>query len=361
MYEQKITTTMQALYQTLTQRKRPEDVAEMILEELAGNLTRQEVRILEKAAQGSLKKRFLKYTSMAQVFAQPVGAQKQVAKTVELFKLEQSPSVDANDPAAVEAFIREVAPIIHKTVGANHYLRDRLNKSQRESGGLDLSKRQYNKLFRQLRFLEKKLGKMVNEAHKSEYQQVSKHGLAHRISFEEFIKDRFSACFIAYYTARCNLRSEFTIAGQQRPYDEIADMLFRKATGQRMFLDRLLGKPVTDPSQPNYLAIAYVYPAPVVLAELTDAQKGELLGQWTSILQELAQFLGKIWKENTINRETMIVKRGNDSSTWNAMAGAWNKSRDAWINLVYAMGLEFVLDELCFGKALRLMAADVVA
>jgi hypothetical protein len=57
----------------------------------------------------------------------------------------------------------------------------------------------------------------------------------------------------------------------------------------------------------------------------------------------------------------MIVKRGNDSTTWNNTAGAWNKARDNWINLLYATGMEGVLDELCFGKVLRLMAADVAA
>ena len=37
-----------------------------------------------------------------------------------------------------------------------------------------------------------------------------------------------AAAFAAYYTARRNLRSEFTIAGQQRAYDEVADVLFRR-------------------------------------------------------------------------------------------------------------------------------------
>ena len=64
---------------------------------------------------------------------------------------------------------------------------------------------------------------------------------------------------------------------------------------------------------------------------------------------------------NDIARDTMIVKRGNDSSTWNSTAGAWNKARDNWMNLIYALGLDYILDDLCFGKALRLMAADVAA
>jgi len=352
---------MEALYQTLIQRKRPEDVAAMILTILSGELTREQTRVLEKAAAGSLKNRFLQYTSMAQVFANPVGAGKQVQKTTELFRLHTNAQINTDEPAAVEAFIREVSPLIHKEFGKSDYQHDRLSKLQRQAEGMDISKRQYNKLFRQLRFLEKKLTTMIREYRKCEFQQVAKHGLAHRLSFEEFAKDKYSACFIAYYTARCNLRSEFTIAGQQRPYDEIADMLFRKCAEPRTLSDRVTGNKSTIAQQANYFAIAFVYPDPQVLAQLTDVQKGQLLGQWTAVLQDIAQLLADLWKENDINRDTMVVKRGNDSSTWNHTAGAWNKARDAWMNIIYALGLEFVLDEMCFGKVLRLMAADVVA
>ena len=77
--------------------------------------------------------------------------------------------------------------------------------------GLDLSRRKYNKYFRVLRHLEKKLNRLIAEYKKVEFQQIGKHGFAHQISFEEFSKAIYSACFAAYYTARCNLRSEFTI------------------------------------------------------------------------------------------------------------------------------------------------------
>jgi len=97
------------------------------------------------------------------------------------------------------------------------------------------------------------------------------------------------------------------------------------------------------------------------LSNLNDEQKGILLGKWTTTLQEIAKLLDELWKENDINRETMIVKRGNDSTTWNNTAGAWNKARDNWMNLIYSLGLDYILDEVCFGKVLRLMAADVVA
>lgn len=57
----------------------------------------------------------------------------------------------------------------------------------------------------------------------------------------------------------------------------------------------------------------------------------------------------------------MEVMRGNDSTTWNNTAGAWNKARDHWMNLIYSLGLDYILEEICFGKVLRLMASDVIA
>jgi hypothetical protein len=86
-----------------------------------------------------------------------------------------------------------------------------------------------------------------------------------------------------------------------------------------------------------------------------------LLGRWTSILEELAALLKEVWGNSHINRKTMMVKKGDDSSTWNSLAGAWNKVRDGWMNLVFSLGMEAILEEMCFGKVLRLMAADLVA
>jgi hypothetical protein len=87
----------------------------------------------------------------------------------------------------------------------------------------------------------------------------------------------------------------------------------------------------------------------------------QLLGRWYEVLEEIAQLLKNVWERSDIDRSTMIVCRGNDSSTWNSMAGAWNTARSNWISLLYAMGAEEILQSICFGKVLRLMAADVVA
>ncbi|MBD2767840.1 hypothetical protein IC235_08030 [Hymenobacter sp. BT664] len=354
---------LRALYDTLRQRRRPEDVADMLLPLLQDKLTGQQSLTLRKAANHSLRRSVWQYSAMASIFRPPQGADRQVRKTAELFAQVPPPGLRYDVPADVEAFLKKVNPLLGKQLGHNNYLTDRLDRAARAASGIDLPKRQYNKLFRSVRHLEEKLQTMLAEQRRAEFEQVAKHGLAHELSYEVFAQDLDSAAFVAYYTARCNMRSEFTIAGQQRAYDEVADMLFRRCSGrQPSTLARWLGATPSPPAATaNWWAIAHVYPAPEVLALLTSEQQGELLGRWTSLLQELAGYLHGIWSQNSFQRDSMIVKRGDDSSTWNAAAGSWNKTRDNWINLLYALGMEFVLEEMCFGKVLRLMAADVVA
>ena len=335
---------MEQLFKTLNQRKRPEDVAQMILDFLGEELTLKESKSIEKAAKNSLKRNYWGYSSMAQTFATAHNAKKQIAKTTELFNVQYGKNPE--DTEALSRFIEEVSALIGKTAGENDFVKNRKNKQQRKEHNIDLSKRAYNKRWRLLKRLEEKLHKYIRESKKIEFQKISKHGIVHHLSFEEFAKDRNTACFIAYYTARCNMRSEFTIYGQQSAFDEISNVLFNKCR---------------DSVTTNWWAMAYVYPAVKVLSLLPDNKKGELLGMWTGILQQIAELLEDLWHTNDIARETMVVKRGNDSTTWNNTAGAWNKARDNWMSLIYAMGMTDILDNICFGKVLRLMAADVVA
>jgi hypothetical protein len=127
-----------------------------------------------------------------------------------------------------------------------------------------------------------------------------------------------------------------------------------------MLLMRCHGEP-SKKNTTNWWAIAHIYASQDVLKHLDDQQKGRLLGQWTTVLQDISNLLAEVWSYSNIDRSTMVVKRGNDSTTWNNTAGAWNKARDNWMNLIYSLGLNYILDEICFGKVLRLMAADVVA
>jgi hypothetical protein len=290
----------------------------------------------------------MKFTSMMEDFARPVAPERQVRKAVELFSTAYPmTAAECADAERVEAFIRHISPEIRKTFGRSDFKSDRLNRLQRESAALDISRRRYNKLFRHLIRLERKVKTYVREQRKYEFTRIGKSSLAGRISWEEFSRDRNSACFIAYYVSRCNLRSEFTNLGQQRPYDKIADMLFERCKRRR--------------DEANWWAIGHVFPDAFALAQLTDGQKGRLLGTWLSVLYDIASLLKEVWERSNINRETMIVRRGNDSSTWNNTASAWNKARASWIALLQALGMTEELDSMCFGKVLRLMAADVAA
>ena len=154
------------LYETLKQRKRPEDVAQLIFDGLGQNMSRRERDILNKAAKGSLKNMTHGYTSMAQEFASATGARKQIDKAIELFELDRDGAVDANDVQAIQAFIERVSPLLHKSVGENNFLADRLNRAQRAEAGMDISKRAYNKRWRLLRRIERKLIRFTNELKK---------------------------------------------------------------------------------------------------------------------------------------------------------------------------------------------------
>jgi len=336
---------MEELYRSLSRRLRPEDVAQMILDKYESELSWRDRRAVQKAAKHSLKQGRYNYSSMRFDYLRPVGAQNQLAKGHELFPgIEVDSDAWASDPDLLDDYAAKAGGVICKSLGKNHFSEDRLSKKQRKEAGLDISKRQYNKRFRFLKRLERKSQRLEREHRKYEITLIANTGLTFTLPYDEFAKDSNTACFIAYFVARCNLRSVFTIDGQQIAYDNVADRL----------LSRCRQSETT-----HWWAIAHVFPEQEVLAKLSDQQKGELLGTWFGILEKIATMLEEVWAYSDINRNTMIVKRGNDSSTWNRAAAAWNKARDAWIALNYSMGTEEVIDNMCFGKVMRLMAADV--
>jgi hypothetical protein len=283
---------------------------------------------------------------MLQDFARPVGMDAQVAVAVELFDAAYPMAADVcANPQAVERFVRTVGDEIRKVYGRSDFLADRLNRAARREAGLEMGHRAYNKRFRLLGRMEAKLATLTREVQKFEFQMVAKSGLASKLTWEDFAADTDTACFVAYYTARANLRSEFTLDPQQRAFDEIAQMLFRRCERS---------------AAANWWAVAHVYPGREVFAQLDAGQVGALLGRWYGILQEVAGRLGEIWPTLGVDPTGMVVGRGMDSTTWNHTAGAWNKARDNWVGLLYALGLEALLDQVCPGKVMRLMAADLV-
>ena len=336
---------LRELFASLDRRRRPEDVAELVVGEL-DDLTSKDLRTLQKVAGGSLKRGWWGhgFSSMSEDFRRPVGMERQLDVAEALFQVGDRP--EGTNLEGVRDYLVRAEGSIGKTFGQSDFKADRLDRHSRKAAGFDLSRRQYNKRFRLATRMERKRDRLARELEKREFTLVSKSRLASTLNWEEFSRDRDTACFVAYFTARCNLRSEFTIDGQQRPFDKVCDLLFRRCKKS---------------SSTNWWAIAHAFPDQEVLVHLDDARKGELLGRWYAILDRIASLLKETWDRSQINRRTMIVKKGNDSSTWNVTAGAWNKARESWISLVYALGMDEILERQCPGKVLRLMAADVAA
>lgn len=334
------------LHATLAQRDTPETVADLVGRALPPELGRRLQGPIHHRIANSMRRTF-GWSSMPTVFRAPVKPTERFAKARELALLFlQARLPEGDDPDELERLLSEFNALISKRSGDASFKEDRLNRLERASRGLQLSRRRYDKLFRLIGRLEKKLAKQRVEEAKHRLLLVAKAGLAPELTAEQFGGSVPTAAFVAYYAARMKLRSEFTIQGQQKPFDDMAAAL--------------LGLCEEDPDT-SWYAVAHVFPRADVLARLSEQQKGELLGRWFAILSELADRLEGVWRNSHIDLGTMIVRRGNDSSTWNLFAAAWNRARDHWIALIEALGMDAIFDEMLPGKVMRLMAADVAA
>ncbi|MEW1847247.1 hypothetical protein AB0392_55625 [Nonomuraea angiospora] len=337
------------LHASLDQRRRPEDIAEVILRaDLAlepgeQGLTSRERALLERAAANSGRRRGYA-TSMSEDFARPIGGARQVTATARLFDVLDGPTaVDTDTPDALMAFAAQVGSGIGWIPGRSDFLADRLDREKRASAGMEVSKRQYNRRFRALRRLEAKAGTLRGEQDKRRLTLLGRSGFAAQITLERFQSHPAAAYFVAYYVARRNMRREFSLSGRGKPFDEIAEMLLRRCG-----------------TETDWWMISWVYTTAKVLARLTDTERGQLLGMWSAAMRECADLLEELWERSDFEREDMVVYRGDDSTTWNLLAQAYNTARMSWLDCLEAMGALHLLDVTCPGKVMRLMAYDLV-
>ncbi|MFD8732861.1 hypothetical protein [Streptomyces sp. NPDC059611] len=341
---------LRELHASLTLRKRPEDVARLIQDLYAKQGTDLDTATeaaLAQAAEHSLRNLWHGYTSMREEFARPVGAQRQLARAANLFmNVPDLPDNAGDDPAQIEVMIRRAGEEIGRSYGQNDFGMDRLNRTERTAAGLgEISKRQYNKRFRLLRRMEAKLARLIHEQRRREVAITGKGALAHVLPYELFATDTDTAAFIAYVTARGYMRSVFTNGRQRQVYDEVAEALFQRLRN--------------SPEQARWYAVAHVHPTAEVLAQVSDQDLTQLLVRWNGFLRQAAGQLEDAWNRHPLQRDTMIVRRGDDSSTWNQTAQAWNTARAHWFALLTELGQDEILDRICPGKVPRLMAADV--
>lgn len=341
---------LRQLHASLGLRQRPEDIARLVQDlhaALGTDLDAATGRTLAQAAGHSLRNLWHGYTSLRAEFARPVGAQRQLDRAAHLFTtLPELPPEAGDDPDRIEAAIRRAGEEIGRSYGQNDFGMDRLDRAERAAAGLgEMSKRQYNKRFRLLRRMEAKLARLVHEQCRREVTMTGKGALAHALPYDLFAADPDTAAFVAYTTARGYMRSVFTNGRQRQVHDEIAAALF--------------GRLRARPERTRWYAVAHVHPTPEVLSHLSDRELTQLLMRWNGFLRQVAGLLEEAWNRKPLERDTMIVRPGNDSSTWNQAAQAWNTARAHWFALLYESGREEILDRVCPGKVPRLMAADV--
>ena len=330
------------LFKTLDARSRPEDIAQAIL---------SAEKLLPVKLPLPLRKRLEQMrpveTYMTSDFRRVDGASATVKVAGKIFP-KNGIMIDTPDPddyASLKGFAVAASGKIARPIGGSFV--QRMNRANRKMAGLGgMSKRQYNKLYRFLGRMEKKAGRMERDGVRRDMTMAAKSRLAKKISRDDFVASPYAAMFVAYYTATCNRRSEFTVESQHRPYDKVADGLLNLCL---------------DQDDGGWFAIAHVFTPSRVLEKLTEEEKGKLVGLYFGIVEQACLIIDQLWKENTINARSMIVQRGTDSSTWNAMAGAYNKAREAWFTLLKEMGMGGVIESCCPGKILRLMAADVAS
>ncbi|MET9232428.1 hypothetical protein [Lentzea sp. NPDC003310] len=330
------------LHSSLDARLRPEDVAVLVQESLLDLWPAERAVLRDIAAHG---KRWSGFSGMSADYARPVGAARQVAAARSLFEVDGG-AVDTDDPISVLEFAALAGAEIRWDPARTDFLTDRLNRESRAAAGVELSKRRYNKRFRMLRRLSAKAGRLERVRTMRGLVLFAAAGFAGTIDRDRFRADPDAACFVAYYTARRKLRREFTLASRENPFDQLADLLFQ----------RCARRPGTD-----WPMIALACPTPEVVGRLRPEQLGELLGRWSAATRSVAGMLADLWRSSDIDQATMVVRRGTDSSTWNALAGAYNAARHGWLACLHAAGLSSLLEDALPGKVMRLVAADLAA
>ncbi|MEV1010842.1 hypothetical protein [Streptomyces sp. NPDC049881] len=333
------TTTREAalreLHASLGLRRRPEDIAHLILGLFAHDETAAPVpgslrRALRRAAEGSLHNLWREYASTQRESALRDGAHRRSRRPAEplpaLPALPDVPGPAADDPRRIEEAVRAAGQEMAERLGA---------------------RRQDDGRSRPLRRTEAKLARLLAERRKGERPAPGTGGLAASLPYDRFAADTATAAFIAYLTARNNQRSEYTVSGQQRAYDELAEALFRRLR------DR--------PGSTDWFAVAHARPTAEVVARLTERQRGELLGRCHRVLRDVAGLLEAAWERQPFDRATMIVRRGDDSTGWNSAARAWSTARADWFALLRTLGAQDITEHLCPGKVPPLVAPDVAA
>lgn len=367
---------IERLHVSLDSRLNPEATAALILKAIGQRLLPSQRRLLSRAADSPAGR----YSSMSDDYRRPDPLTHKVTMMLTLLG-----TIDRVDTKMIEELAEDPWKLLGQLRIAGKFngwnpdvdFKSRRNREQR--GGMPISRRQYNRLVRHLIRTQAAAHRMGRQVLLRQLILVASSGLAATITLDDVYADPDAAAFVAYWTSVRKRRREFSLAGRDNPFDPIVEML----------LTRCELRPHTDWSM-----IARVYPQPKVIARLDDERIGDLLGRWSSYMGVAAGMLKELhagwptrdvpptvpddmWAsrpdlmpsaqargartELVVDLETMVVRPGVDSATWNAVAGAYNAARAGWINCLAAAGALDLLEVACPGKAMRFMAADLQA
>lgn len=348
------TPTARSLHRGLAQRRTPESVAadvRVLLDDVADRAHQVAGGPLTDAELRTLPTRESWYSSsMSAEWERVTDLSKPLAVLGELMNGVTHGQIDfaaaASDPDTIRENLAAVRSYLALPPGPLSFKTSRLNRAQRKKVSLGhLSRRRYDKLFRLVARLSVYADELEDQQGLARLARFAKIGLAVDVPYRDFAASRTTACFVAYYAANLARRSQFIAGPQKRAFNKGSETLFRR-------LEK-------DPDA-SWYAVAHVFPRSDVVARLSVEQRVDLLDKARAVMEETAGRLGAIAATAESRFDTMIVKRGDDSSTWNALAGAWNKARDVWFAMAWAIEPS-LLDAFSPGKVLRLMAADVAA
>lgn len=336
---------LDGLFRTLQGRHPPEQIAQIIRQ-----LGRRDLTAAVAEVRGT---RGYTYSLMTTEWDAPKPISGPVASLLEVTGDHQAPTSSV-DPLELREFVKRQALRLGWTAWGDDNLkplsfkRDRLNRRSRAALGLGgMSRRQYNKRFRLLARIHSETLDLEKQWRAYRLGVLAKTNYASRLPIREFEQDVPTAAFVAYMTSTLARRSLFTDGPQIRAFDTVAERLLQVAQQH------------STGHGPNWYAIAHVFDRADVLAQVPNNKRMALLAMVHESMREAATVLKEAWDTSKFDLSTMVVHRGQDSSTWNAAAGGWNKARDYWLALIESFGMQDTLVNFMPGKVLRLMAADV--
>lgn len=358
------TTLTRRLYNTLQARPRPEEVADLIHQALLQAYPDPEIegtisRSVPQPVRSSLNEVIAyshrwagSWSSMGEDFNEGRDQVRRTEHAIDILGTlipEFEPVVDYADYSSVVFNVMEAGTSIYWSPADNDFKAHRLSREQRKANGVDISKRQYNRRFRALNRAMQKANALATEQRKRMLIQVGRSGFAHEIDYRSWQAHTGwpERAFIAYFSARKNVRRGFTLSGRDNPYDGLCASLMAWIGEQ-------------PAGRVNWKALASVHPTEAILAHVSAETLGELMAKWWKVMVLCSDLMADVWNPDAVDRNTFGVHRNMDSSTWNTMAQAFNAARSGWINVVTAAGATEVFEAALPPKAMRLMAADLM-